>query len=62
MVNEKCGIGFGWVWTGFGSGSDWVRIGFGFFVFFWITVIVSPYHSTCYSQSGRFKIGFGLYF
>ena len=43
---------------GFGLGLDWVWIGFAFFVFFWTIVIVSPYHSKCYSQSARFKIGF----
>ena len=54
-------LGLNWVWIGFGLGSDWVRIGFAFFVFFWTGLIVSPYHSKCYSQSGRLKIGFGWY-
>ena len=53
------GSGLDWVWFGFVLGSYWVWIGFGFFVFFWTVVIVSLYHIMCYSQSARFKIGFG---
>ncbi len=65
-------LGLDWVWIGFALGLDrvrigfalgldWVWIGFAFFVFFWTIVIVSPYHSKCYSQLARLKIGFAWY-
>ena len=59
-LGVKIGFGLGsyWVCIGFGLGLDWVRIGFAFFVFFWTALIVSPYHSKCYRQSGHLKIGF----
>jgi hypothetical protein len=54
-------LGLDWVWFGFGLALDWVWIGFAFFAFFWLVLIVTPYHIQCYSQSARFKIGFVWY-
>ena len=45
----------------FGFCSFLVRFGFVFFAFFWLIIIVSPYHIQCYSRSARLKIGFVWY-